>query len=118
MSAGAGSDSCEKAPAAERLGHGDLVACPVQHDVGSDAVAPRRALIQIAHAAQVAFALFAYVADEEHRAGQRDRCVDQSCGNGEQAGDAGSVVACAGRYQSRSADLGATSVPAGKTVSI
>ena len=56
-----------RAAAAQGLGHGRVRARAVEHNVRSDASGEGCVRIQMAHAAQIALALFSHVADEEQR---------------------------------------------------
>ena len=72
------------------------VAAAFEDDGGGDAVAVGAALEEVAHAAEVAFAFFAYVGGEEDGDGWGDVGVAEGGGYGEQAGESGDVVADAG----------------------
>ena len=64
VSSGAG-DIDLKSLAAEGLGDGGFVACAVEDDVCGDAGGERGCLVEVTYTTQVAFALFADVADED-----------------------------------------------------
>ncbi len=57
------------------------------------------------HAAEVAFALFAYVGGEEDRDGRGDFGEAESGSNGEESGESGGVVADAGSEDARGVGL-------------
>ena len=95
MAAGAGDGDAE-AEAAEGAGDDGGAAAAFEGDGGGDAVAIGAALEEVTHAAEVAFALFAYVGGEEDGDGWGDVGVAEGGGDGEQSGEAGGVVADAG----------------------
>ena len=92
VAAGAG-DGDAKAEAAEGSSDDGGVAAAIKGDSGGDAVAVGAALEEVTHAAEVAFAFFAYVGGEEDGDGWNDVGVTQGCGYGEESGQAGGVVA-------------------------
>ncbi len=95
VSSGTG-DGDAKAPAAEGAGDDGAAAAAFEDDGCGDAIAVGGAGEQMAHAAQVADALFADVCGEEDGDGWLDLGVTERGGEGEQTGEAGGVVADAG----------------------
>ncbi len=95
VAAGAGDGDAE-AEAAEGAGDDGGGAAAFEGDGGGDAVAVGAALEEMTHAAEVAFAFFAYVGGEEDGDGWGDVGVAEGGGDGEEAGEAGGVVADAG----------------------
>ncbi len=85
-----------KRQAAEGAGDDGGVAAAFEGDGGGDAGAVGAALEEVTHAAEVAFALFAYVGGEEDGDGWGDVGVAEGGGDGEESGEAGGVVADAG----------------------
>ena len=66
---------------------------------GGDATGQCNLLVDVAHAAQVAFAFFAHVAEKNNGGRQLDVGVNEGVGKGQHANYAGTVIACAGRLQ-------------------
>ena len=95
MAARAGDGDAE-AQTAERAGDDGGAASAFECNGGGDAVAIGAALEEMTHAAEVAFALFAYVGGEEDGDGWGDFGVLERGGDGEQRGESGAVVADAG----------------------
>src|SRR5271170_2283653 len=95
VAAGAGDGDAE-AQAAEGSGDGGAGASAFEDKGSGDAGAVGAALEEMTHAAEVAFALFAYVGSEEDRDGWGDVGVAKGGGDGEESGEAGGVVADAG----------------------
>ena len=95
MAAGAG-DSDLKAAAAEGLRNGGVGASAVENDVGHDAAGKRSLIVEVTHAAQVAFAFFADVGENDKGRSQFNLGLDERGDDGEHAGDAGGVVAGSG----------------------
>ena len=118
VAAGAGDGDAE-AEAAEGAGDDGGAAAAFERDGGGDARAIGAALEEVTHAAEVAFAFFAYVRGEEDGDGWSDVGVAKSGGDGEQSGEAGGVVADAGAEMRRVSfsSVGSMGVLAGKTVS-
>src|SRR5580692_1964931 len=81
-----------EAAAAQSFGHNGVAAGSVQNQTVEDRVLPLRMSKQVAHAAQVAFAFFADIPDEDDGRGKRELRDTQSRGNGQQSGRSGSVV--------------------------
>ena len=81
VAAGAGDGDAE-AEAAEGAGDDGVGAAAFEGDGGGDAVAVGAALEEMAHAAEVAFALFAYVGGEEDGDGRGDVGVAEGGGDG------------------------------------
>jgi hypothetical protein len=104
VAAGAGDGDAE-AEAAEGAGDGGVVASAFEDDGGGDAGAVGAAFEEMTHAAEVALAFFAYVGGEEDGDWGLDAGVTEGGGDGEEAGEAGGVVADAG-----SEDAGAAGV--------
>ena len=100
VAAGAGDGDAE-AEAAEGSGDDGGAAASFEGDGGGDAVAVGAALEEVTHAAEVAFAFFAYVGGEEDGDGWGDFGEAQGGGDGEEAGEAGGVVADAGGVDAR-----------------
>ena len=86
-------DGDAEAKAAEGAGDDRGVAAAFERDGGGDAVAIGAALEEVTHAAEVAFAFFAYVGGEEDGDGRGDVGVAEGGGDGKKAGEAGGVVA-------------------------
>ena len=61
-----------KAKAAESLGDGGVSARAIEDDVGSDASGESRLLVEMADAAQIAFAFFSYVGEHDDGSGERE----------------------------------------------
>ena len=95
VASGAGDGDAE-AEAAESPGDDGGAAAAFERDGGGDAGGVGAAFEEVAHAAEVAFAFFAYVGGEEDGDGWGDFGVTQCGGDGEEAGEAGGVVADAG----------------------
>ena len=89
-----------EAQAAEGLGDGGVGAGAVEHDVGSDAAGECRLLVKVADAAQIAFAFFADVAENDDGSGELDLGLDEGLRQSEHADDTGGVVACSGSGES------------------
>ena len=87
------------AAAAQGLGDGRVRAGAIQNDVGGDAAGQRTLAVKMAHAAQIAFALFAHIAQKDERRGQFNPGLDQRVGDGQHAGNPGAVVAGARSFQ-------------------
>ena len=68
----------------------------IEDDVGGDATGEGRLLVEMADAAQIAFAFFAYVAEHDDGSGELNLGVDDGLCKSKHADDAGSVVAGAG----------------------
>ncbi len=98
VAAGSG-DGDLKTSAAKGLGNGGVSSCAVEDDVSGDAAGVGAGIVEMAHAAEIAFAFFAHVSEDDERDGQLDLRVDERVGEGEQTGEAGSVVAGAGRVE-------------------
>ena len=118
VAAGAGDGDAE-AEAAEGAGDDGGAAAAFEGDGGGDAVAIGAAVEEVTHAAEVAFAFFAYVGGEEDGDGWCDVGVAECGGDGEEGGEAGGVVADAGSVDAGGVVVfdGFEGVPAGKTVS-
>ncbi|MCU1225825.1 MAG: hypothetical protein JWQ42_3918 [Edaphobacter sp.] len=95
MASGAGDGDAE-AEAAEGLGDDGGGAAAFEGDGGGDTSAIGAPLEEVAHAAEVALALFAYVRGEEYGKGWGDVGVAERCGDAEEGREAGCVVADAG----------------------
>src|SRR3954464_1080316 len=81
--------------AAERLIHDGVVSVPVDNHGVSHSFSPFLLVLcgeNVAHAAQVAFALFAYIADEDDVVLVFDVAIHQSRRNGEQRRDSTAVI--------------------------
>ncbi len=76
VAAGAG-DGDLKAAAAEGLGDGGVGACAVEDDVGGDAAGERSLIVKVTHAAQIAFALFAHVGEDDEGSGEFNFGLDE-----------------------------------------
>ena len=94
-----------KTAAAQGLGDSRIWPGAVENDVGGDAAGDGTAVVELANAAQVAFALFAHVAHEQERGGQFCFGVGESIGDREQPSHAGRVVAGSGRFEAVDAIL-------------
>ena len=118
VAAGAGDGDAE-AEAAEGSGDDGRVATAFKRDGGCDTGAIRAAFKEVTHAAEIAFALFAYIGGEDDGDGWGDLRVTEGRGNGEKSGEAGSVVADSGGERCGGCLFfgGIMGVPAGKTVS-
>ena len=88
------------------LGHRRVRACAVENNVRRDASGERALIIEVAHAAQIAFALLAHVAQKEQRCGQFEFGLQQRVGNGQHSHDSRAVVAGAGSCQAVAIDDG------------
>jgi len=74
--------------------------------VGGDAAGQSRLLVKVADAAEVAFALFTDIAEQDERAGEFDAGVKEGTGDGEQADDASAIVAGSGGFKPVAVDDG------------
>ena len=92
------------APAAQRLRHGRVRAGAIQHNVRGNAAGQRAVLVEVAHAAQIAFALFAHIAQQDERRGQFDLGFEQRMGDGQHSHHSGAVVAGARSLQAVAVD--------------
>ena len=95
VAAGAGDGDAE-AEAAEGSGDDGGGAAAFEGDGGGDAVGVGAALEEVPHAAEVSFSFFAYIGGEEDGDGWGEVGVTERGGDGEEAGEAGDVVADAG----------------------
>jgi len=86
------------ATAAQGLRHGRVRPRPVQDNMRGDA-ARQHALVEVAHAAQVAFALLAHIPKENQWHGQLDLCLYQRMGDGQHSHQSSAIVASAGSLQ-------------------
>ena len=117
VAAGAGDGDLEAA-AAEGLGDGRVRARAVEDDVGGDAAGERALVVEVAHAAQIAFAFFAHVAQEDKR--RRAACTlawMSACAMASMPATPARIVAGSGSFQALSpfADqTGFSGVPSGK----
>ena len=93
-----------KAAAAERGRNGHSLPGAVKHQVRRDARTPRRVSVDVPGAAQVALPFFAHIAHKDDAAGRLNGRVTQRGRDGQQSGQAGSVVACAGRLEPRTGE--------------
>ena len=100
VAAGAGDGDAE-AEAAEGSGDDGGAAAAFERDGGGDAIAVGAAFEEVTHAAEIAFAFFAYVRGEEDGDGGGDVGVAKCGGDGEKSGEAGGVVADAGSVDAR-----------------
>ena len=98
MPAGSG-DGNLVAAAAQSLGDGCIGAGAIQHNVRGDAAGERAVLVKMAHAAQVAFAFFAHIAQHDQRDGQFNAGVDEGAHDGQHSDHAGGIVAGARRVK-------------------
>ena len=87
------------AAAAQGLRDHDVATGAIEHQVGDDALAPRRRAIQMTHSPQVAFSFFSDIADKEQISGGFDSGVRERGGERQQGRYAGSVVAGPRRRQ-------------------
>ena len=101
MASGAGDGDAE-AEAAEGASDDCGAAAAFECDRRGDAIAIGAAFEEMAHAAEVAFALFANVGGEEHGDGRGDVGIAEGRGDGKKARESGGVVADA-----RGVDTGA-----------
>ena len=85
-----------EAQAAESLSDGGVCTRAIEHDVGGDASGECGLFVEVAYAAQIAFTLFAYVAENDNWNGELDLGMDDGLRESEQADDAGGIVACSG----------------------
>ena len=95
-------DGDAEAEAAEGASHDCGAAAAFECDRRDDAIAIGAAFEEMAHAAEVAFALFANVGGEEHRDGRDDVGIAEGRGDGKKARESRGVVADA-----RGVDTGA-----------
>jgi segregation and condensation protein B len=86
-------------PAPQRAGHGHLVPCAIQNNMGRDLVAPRSMFVNPAHAAQVPFALFAYIACKNYIARRLNVCMAQGRSHGQKRCHTRAIVTCSGSKQ-------------------
>jgi len=107
MAAGAGDGNAEAA-AGKSAGYDGRGASAFESDGGGDVRSVRAAGEKMAHAAEVAFALFPDVGGEEDRNGGGEFGVPHGGGEAEQAGEAGGVVAGSGS-EDPGVDLGGLS---------
>ena len=91
-----------KAAAAEGLGHNGVRAGAVEHHTVGNRIFPSWRGKNMAHAAEVAFSLFAHVADENEWQRMPDPHRPQQCRNGQHRGHAGTVVGDPGTIQAAS----------------
>src|SRR5215471_13131187 len=87
------------ATAAEALGDDGVGTRAIYHNEGCNRRRPPRLLIDVAHAAQIALALFADIADEQQWRAVFDFGRGERSGDGEQSRDAGRVVGDAGSVE-------------------
>ena len=66
-----------KAAAAEGLGNGGVRAGAVENDVGGDAASERALIVEVTHAAQIAFAFFADVGQDDEGRGELNFGLDE-----------------------------------------
>jgi hypothetical protein len=88
-----------ESPAAHGLRHRRVDTGAIQHDVRGDAPRPVALPIKLAHAAQVAFALFAHIAQEDQRRRQFHRGLHQRMRDSQHPHYACRIVACARSLQ-------------------
>ena len=105
VAAGAGDVDAETA-AGQGAGDDRVGAPAFERDGGGDAMGVGAGVEEMAHAAEVALAFFAYVGGEEDGHGRGDSRLGLSAvqrgGDGEQSGEAGGVVAGSGAEDARS----------------
>ena len=94
------------APAAQRLRHGRLRARAIEHNVRGHASGERAVLVKMPHAAQIAFALFAHIAQHDKRRRQFHLGVDERMNHGQHSHDTRRVVARARSLQALVHDRG------------
>ena len=92
MAAGAGYGDAEAATA-QCARDSALGTSAIQNDVRRDAASQRAVLVEMAHAAQIAFAFFADVAQKDQRGGQLRPGLHQRLSDGHHAHHASAVVA-------------------------
>ena len=80
------------APAAQALGDDRIGTRPVDNDQRRNRRRPPRLLVDVTHAAQIAFTLFADVADEQQRRSVHQLHRLQGSGNRQQSNNSGRVV--------------------------
>jgi len=88
-----------KTAASQRLVHERVSTRAIDHQQGVDEIAPWRSGKQMTHAAQVAFAFFAHVADENNVGGRLELRALQRRGHRQQSDHAGGIVADSGTVQ-------------------
>src|SRR5437762_172036 len=81
-----------KAAAAERFRNDRVSACPIEHNARLDRILPLWIRKNVSHPAKIAFALLAYIADEDKRIAMRKIEVFKCRGDSEQRRYAGSIV--------------------------
>ena len=90
---------CNLIAAAAKRARGDVIDIgAIHHQVGFDLPRQRRLLAEVAHAEQIAFALFAHIGHQHQAAGKRGqrRATLPGARHGQKAGQAGAVVGNAG----------------------
>ena len=104
VAAGTGDGDAE-AETAEGSSDDGRTAAAFKRDGCGDAGAVGAALEEVTHSAKIAFALFAYVGGEDDGDGWSDVGVTKGRGDGEESGEAGSVVADSGGRDARAVFL-------------
>ncbi|GGH10268.1 hypothetical protein GCM10011586_28530 [Silvibacterium dinghuense] len=105
MTARAGDRDLESL-AAQGIGHGDFVTGAIEDEMRGDAVAPGGFVIDMTHAAQVAFAFFADIAHKVDIAFRDEAGVFEGCRQSKQAGQTCSVVAGSRGFEPRTVEPG------------
>ena len=117
----AGAGDCDLiAPAAQEPGSRPSPRPRHREQCGPQCGQPVGLRVEMAHAAQIAFALFAHIAKKQKWRGEFRFRVEEGVGHGQHANHSGSVVAGARRGQAVAIDearVGLSGVSAGKTVS-
>ncbi len=67
--------------------------------MGGDALGERVVRVEVAHAAEIAFAFFAYVTEKQERRGELRGGVCKGSGQGKQSGKAGAVISGSGDFE-------------------
>jgi hypothetical protein len=87
------SDGDSEAAAAKSAGDYCVEAAPFECDGSGDSVAVKAVSEDVTHTAEVSLALFAYIGGEDYRDGRDDMGITKGGGDGEEAGEAGTVIA-------------------------
>ena len=109
-------DSDEESTASQGFGDRDLVPGAIQDDVGADALAPRRLLIEVTDSAQVTLAFLSHISRKQNSTVQGQRRAlflrsSQCGGDCQQTSESGPVIARARSLEAMALPLGANFRP-------